>query len=343
MGASFSTMPPWGSAAEGREWRLTVLTPCTISRCSARSTLRTSPVLPLSRPVRTTTESPFLILSFCTIPTTIPVLEHLGRQRDDLHVAPGPKLARHGSENARADRLAQVVDEHRRITIEADGAAIGAPDGVRRAHDHGLQDVALLDLAARDRVLDRDHDDVADRRRPAPRAAEHLDALDATGAGVVRNIEVGLRADHRVLASGHIDCQLFRRGATARPLDHLPALALGEGSTLADAHDVAGPGRVVRIVRHVLFRARHELLVDRVQHLSFDEHDDGLVRLVADHDAREDSLRHRCYASVRPARAFSSITVLRRAMSRRTTRIRALFASWPPARWKRRLNASFLS
>src|SRR6516165_4013227 len=32
-----------------------------------------------------------------------------------------------------------------------------------------------------------------------------------------------------------------------------------------------------------------------------------------------------------------------RAISRRTTRTRELFSSWPVARWKRRLNCSFLS
>src|SRR5579871_1299424 len=35
--------------------------------------------------------------------------------------------------------------------------------------------------------------------------------------------------------------------------------------------------------------------------------------------------------------------VLSRAMSRRTSRTRAVFSSWPVARWKRRLNCSFLS
>src|ERR1051325_6384059 len=35
--------------------------------------------------------------------------------------------------------------------------------------------------------------------------------------------------------------------------------------------------------------------------------------------------------------------VLTLAMSRRTSRTRPVFSSWPVARWKRRLNCSFLS
>src|SRR5690606_29774520 len=47
---SFSSMPP-GEPWVGRLWRLTMLTPCTITRFSAGRTFRISPCLPLSRPV----------------------------------------------------------------------------------------------------------------------------------------------------------------------------------------------------------------------------------------------------------------------------------------------------
>src|SRR5215470_12473681 len=40
---------------------------------------------------------------------------------------------------------------------------------------------------------------------------------------------------------------------------------------------------------------------------------------------------------------FCAAIVLMRAMSRRTCRTRAVFSSWPVARWNRRLNRSFLS
>src|SRR6478672_8768010 len=42
-------------------------------------------------------------------------------------------------------------------------------------------------------------------------------------------------------------------------------------------------------------------------------------------------------------RRFCPAMVLSRAMSRRITRTREVFSSWPVARWKRRLNCSFLS
>src|SRR4029079_7563843 len=43
------------------------------------------------------------------------------------------------------------------------------------------------------------------------------------------------------------------------------------------------------------------------------------------------------------AARFCAATVLMRAMSRRTARTRPVFSSCPVARWKRRLNCSFLS
>src|ERR1700719_1385918 len=167
-----------------------MLTPWTTTRSTSRSTRNTSPLLPLSRPVTTTTLSPFLILNFTAMS------EHLGRQRHDLHELARAQLARHRPEDARADRLALFRDEDRGIAVEADGAAVGAADLLRRAHDHRLVHIALLDAAARDRLLDRDDDDVAHRRRLALRAAQHLDALDATRAGIVGDIEIGLHLDH---------------------------------------------------------------------------------------------------------------------------------------------------
>ena len=48
----------------GRVCRLATCTPWTMSRPSSGKTRKTSPVLPLSRPLMTTTLSPFLIFSF---------------------------------------------------------------------------------------------------------------------------------------------------------------------------------------------------------------------------------------------------------------------------------------
>ncbi len=60
---------------------------------------RTSPVLPLSLPVRTTTLSPFLIFS-------LPMLQDLRRERDDLHEVLGPQLACDGVQKQPGDRAA---------------------------------------------------------------------------------------------------------------------------------------------------------------------------------------------------------------------------------------------
>src|ERR1700722_2726664 len=109
-------------------------------------------------------------------------LEHLGCERDDFHELPRPQLARHGAEDARADRLVLVVDQHGGVAVEADGAAVGAADGLGGAHDHRLVHVAFLHPAARDGFFDRDHDDIAHGGPAAHRATQHLDALHAAGA-----------------------------------------------------------------------------------------------------------------------------------------------------------------
>src|SRR5205085_5160223 len=146
-------MPP-GSPIRGFECRLATWTPCTISRLSLGKTRSTSPLLPLSRPLITTTVSPFLIFIFGMVTAS----QHLGGQRDDLHEPAGAQFARHRPEDAGPDRLALPADQHRRVAVEADRAAVGAPDLLGGADDHGAVDVALFDAAARDRLLHRDDD-----------------------------------------------------------------------------------------------------------------------------------------------------------------------------------------
>src|SRR5262249_32641167 len=146
-------------------------------------------VLPLSLPVSTTTRSPFLILAAMG-------LENLRRERDDFHVVLGAELAGHWSEDAGADRLRLIVDEHGGIAVEADDAGGRPANVLGGAHHHCLHHVALLDAAAGDRLLDRDDDDVADGSIFPLRAAEHLDAHDASRAGIVGDVEIGLHLDH---------------------------------------------------------------------------------------------------------------------------------------------------
>src|SRR5262249_48621324 len=74
--------------------------------------------------------------------------------------------------------------------------AVGTLDVLADAHDDGLHHLALLDAAARDRLLHRNDDDVADGGVFALGAAQHLDAHDAARAGIVGDVEVGLHLDH---------------------------------------------------------------------------------------------------------------------------------------------------
>src|ERR1051326_129311 len=161
---SLSTMPP-GSPMRGLVRRRAAWTRWTMSRASAGMTRSTSPRFPLSRPLMTTTLSPFLIFIFGI------GLEDLGGEGDDLHKAPRPQFTGHRAEDAGPDRLALVADQDGGVAVKADGAAVGAADLFGGAHDDGAVNIALFHPAARDCLLDRDDDDVAHRRGGARSAA----------------------------------------------------------------------------------------------------------------------------------------------------------------------------
>src|SRR5215469_4216461 len=203
-----------------------------MSRPSAGMTRKTSPVRPLSRPLITTTLSPFLIFNFGIVRSyslsarlrgeredghaKSASLEDLGGERDDLHEPPSPQFARHRAEDAGADRLALIRDQHRGVAVEADRTAIGAAYLLRRPHDDSAVDIALFDPAARDRFLHRNNDHVADRRGLALRAAQHLDALHPARAGIVRHVEVCLHLDHAAPSTGSAVRSSFVGVASAR-------------------------------------------------------------------------------------------------------------------------------
>src|SRR5262249_11186387 len=67
------------------------------------------------------------------------------------------------------------------------------------AHHHGLHHLALLHAAARNGLLDRDHNHVADGGVALLGATEDLDAHDPTRAGIAGHVEVGLHLDHDAL------------------------------------------------------------------------------------------------------------------------------------------------
>src|SRR6202451_802656 len=165
-----------------------MLSPSTRRRSSA-STSITAPLRPLSRPAIKITVSPLRIF-FSGFS------QHLGCERNNLHELHVAQLARHRSENTRADGLELVGQEHRGIGIEADQRSIGTPHAALGAHHHGVVHLALLHLAARDRILDADFDDIANRRVSALLAAPPLDAHKALGAAVVGYIQNGSHLDH---------------------------------------------------------------------------------------------------------------------------------------------------
>src|SRR3954447_15571085 len=125
------------------------------------------------------------------------VSEHLRGKRDDPHEVAVAQLTRHRAEDARAARAAGGVDDHGGVLVEGDVGAVLAPELLLRAHDHGGHDLALLDVAVRDRLLDRGDDRVADAGVAALRPAADADAQDLAGAGVVGHAKSCLRLDQR--------------------------------------------------------------------------------------------------------------------------------------------------
>src|SRR3954449_9345344 len=166
--------------------------PSTKTRFFFGSTALTVPVLPLSLPVITLTVSPLRIFKRCAI-----ALEHLRGQGDDLHEVAVAQLARHRAEDARAARVVGGVDDHGGVLVEGDVGAVLAAELLLGPDDHGGHDLALLDVAVRDRLLDRRHDRIAYPGVAALRASADADAQDLARAGVVGHAKPCLRLDHR--------------------------------------------------------------------------------------------------------------------------------------------------
>src|SRR5687768_15711606 len=166
IGASCSRMPPPGSAALAplRTARLVTRTPSTRMRLSRGYTASTRPVFPLSAPVITTTESPFLIRGRCAAAVFFWLisLQHLRCERNDLHVVAVAKLTCDGPEDARTAWLSLSVEQHCRVLVEANVAAVATARLLSRADDDGLRHITLLDVSAGECALDRYDDHIAD-------------------------------------------------------------------------------------------------------------------------------------------------------------------------------------
>ena len=137
-------------------------------------------------------------------------------KKGDVHQA---VIVRTAKEIRRPDGSAIRFDRNAAVLISKQGEPIGTADRLRGADDDRLVDVALLDAAARDRLLDRNDDHVADGGRLALGAAQHLDALDATRAGIVGDVEIGLHLDHWAppASSTAVSAMSAAPGAACRP------------------------------------------------------------------------------------------------------------------------------
>ncbi len=172
-------------------------------------------------------------------------------------------------------------------------------------------------LALRDRLLDRDDDDVADRGVLALRAAEHLDAHDLLGARVVGDVQDRLHLNH-----GLVSVALLR---FARALDQLRRRASACPSTAGASRRCARGRRsliLVRVSSCALYFTRLVTYLPycavRTRRVTRDDH--RLLHLVGRDDA-DRARGARSGASIRPSGSAS------RAM---TTSPR-LAASWPAA------------
>src|SRR5690606_36931092 len=96
------------------------------------------------------------------------------RQRDDAHELLAAQLAGDRAKHTGADRLQLVVQQHRGVAVEADHGPVLPPYALARAHDNRVVDLAFLDAAARNGVLDAHLDDVTDAGVATLRAAQHL-------------------------------------------------------------------------------------------------------------------------------------------------------------------------
>src|SRR3954469_1484986 len=179
--------PPWTTLV----CFLTRLTPSTTTRCSSRSTRITLPSAPLSLPAITLTVSPFLIFIAC-----FPWSEHLRCQRDDLHELLVAQLAPDRAEDARAAGLAVGLEDHCGVLVELDVRTVRTAALLAGAHDDSLDDVALLDVAAGDGVLDGGDDDVTDACVTTARTTENTDAQDLLGTSVVSDTKPRLLLNH---------------------------------------------------------------------------------------------------------------------------------------------------
>src|SRR6056297_1193449 len=233
------------------------------------STLSTCPRWPRLLPAITITSSPLRIRSImCS-------LQNFRGQGDDLHEPLRTQLARHRAKDTCTDRLQLLIQQNRRVAVETDQRSIMTSHTLARPHDHSVIHLALLDLAARNGILDGHLDDVADICVPALGSTQHLDTHQFASATVVGRRQSRLHLNH----AASLRCCLL---GALDDFHHLPALVLRERTALGNTNGIAFVAVVCFIVRMHLARTANVLAVQRVLDQALQAHGDRLVHLVAD-------------------------------------------------------------
>ena len=220
-GMNLSMTPPCWVARVGLAWRLATLTPSRMTLSSRGKARTTSALLAL-----------VLAGAHDHLVTLVDPHHNTSGASDTMRMNRLSRSSRPDrAEDAGAARLLLVVDQHGRVLVEADVAAVGPALLLLGAHDHALDDVALLHGGAGDGVLDRGHEDVADAGVAAARAPEHPDAQHLMGPGVVGHPEAGLLLDHRARSMTSVSRQRlsFDSGRVSFTRTRSPTLAVSLG------------------------------------------------------------------------------------------------------------------
>src|SRR5680860_25746 len=112
--------------------------------------MRTVPRCPLLRPAITSTISPRRIFRIVSLPFVdlspwpLNGLEHFRRQRNNPHILAFTQLTANRAEYSGSTRRTLWIDQHRRIVVELNVAAIRAAIFLSGAYDHRAHHITLF-------------------------------------------------------------------------------------------------------------------------------------------------------------------------------------------------------
>src|SRR5215207_3216555 len=204
------------------------------------------------------------------------LLNHLRRERNDLHKVLVAQLARYWSKHARTDRRPVLLDQHRRVLIESHVRPISAAHFLTRAHDHCILNGTFFNRAIRRSLFDRHLDAVSQTGNLSGGAADWHDHLHASCPRIVSNLQRGLHLDH---------CRYLRLSLRSllrrflNDLNYTPTLARGKWTRFHDSHLVAHC-RTELVVGHELRRATHVAAIFPVPDQTVHTNHNGLRHLV---------------------------------------------------------------